>query len=113
MARLAFLTGLLIVPCVLLWLGHRLRDRSPAQRGAFWGGVAGHTIAIIIAITLLHYPPQLWTGAVRSALAMWVMLLGAAVGAAFGAVRGHAKRGLALRTDEVLQRTGKESPRSP
>ena len=92
MARLAFLTGLLVVPTVLLWLGHRLRDRSPAQRGAFWGGVTGHTMAIIIAITLLHYPPQMWTGAVRSALAMWAMLLGGVIGAAWGAARGHARR---------------------
>ena len=91
MARLAFLAGLLIVPCVLLFLGHRLRDRSPTQRGAFWGGVIGHTVAITIAITLLHYPPQMWTGAVRSAIAMWVMLLGAAAGAALGAFRAHGK----------------------
>lgn len=92
MARAAFLTGLLIVPGVLLWLGHRLRDRSPAQRGAFWGGVIGHTIAVMIAITLLHYPPQMGTGAVRSAIAMWVMLLGAAAGAVLGAIRGRGNR---------------------
>lgn len=99
MARLAFLTGLLIVPCVLLWLGHRLRDRSPAQRGAFWGGVIGHTLAIIIAIALLHYPPQMWTGALRSALVMWVMLLGGVAGAVLGAIRGHGKRGGTQGTD--------------
>jgi uncharacterized membrane protein YkvI len=87
MARLAFLVGLLIVPALLLWLGHRLRDRSPLQRGAFWGGVVGHTVAIIVAVTLLHYPPVMWTGDVRAAVAMWVMLLAAAVGAAAGALR--------------------------
>jgi uncharacterized membrane protein YkvI len=87
MSRAAFLLGLLIVPALLLWLGHRLRDRSPAQRGAFWGGVIGHSAALIVAVTLLHYPPVMWTGAVRSAIAMWVMLLGAAAGAALGAVR--------------------------
>jgi uncharacterized membrane protein len=105
MARLAFLTGLLIVPGVLLWLGHRLRDRTPAQRGAFWGGVTGHTMAIIIAITLLHYPPQMWTGAVRSAMAMWVMLLGAVTGALLGALRARGKSGPAQRTDGVQQGT--------
>lgn len=87
MARVAFLLGLLVVPVVLLWLGHRLRDRSPAQRGAFWGGVIGHTAAIIIAITLLHYPPVLWTGEVRAGIAMWIMLLGAVAGAVAGALR--------------------------
>jgi uncharacterized membrane protein YkvI len=92
MARLAFLFGLLIVPAILLWLGHRLRDRSPAQRGAFWGGVIGHTVAIIAAITLLHYPPVMWTGEVRAAVAMWVMLLAAAAGAAIGALRSGRER---------------------
>ncbi|HEX2167399.1 MAG TPA: hypothetical protein VHG09_09240 [Longimicrobiales bacterium] len=87
MGRAAFLIGLLVVPALLLWLGHRLRDRSPAQRGAFWGGVIGHTIAIIVAVTLLHYPPVMWTGEIRAAIAMWVMLLGALAGAAMGAVR--------------------------
>jgi uncharacterized membrane protein YkvI len=90
MARIAFLIGLLVVPAILLWLGHRLRDRSPAQRGAFWGGVIGHTMALIIAITLLHYPPVMWSGALRAAIAMWVMLLGAAAGAALGALRGRS-----------------------
>lgn len=106
MARLAFLTGLLIVPGVLLWLGHRLRDRSPAQRGAFWGGVTGHTMAIIIAITLLHYPPQMWTGAVRSAMAMWVMLLGGVGGALLGALRARGKSDPAQTADGVQQGTG-------
>lgn len=93
MARLAFLLGLLVVPGMLLWLGHRLRDRSPAQRGAFWGGVIGHTAAIIVAVTLLHYPPVMWTDPVRSTIAMWVMLLGAAVGAGVGALRSGGGEG--------------------
>ena len=104
MARLAFLTGLLIVPGVLLWLGHRLRDRSPAQRGAFWGGVIGHTTAIIIAMTLLHYPPQMWTGA-RSAVAMWVMLLGGVFGALLGALRARGRPDSTESTDEVQRGT--------
>lgn len=93
MAQLAFVLGLLVVPGVLLWLGHRLRDRSPAQRGAFWGGVVGHTAAIVVAVTLLHYPPVMWTDPVRSAIAMWVMLLGGAAGAAVGALRNGSREG--------------------
>lgn len=87
MARAAFVIGLLVVPALLLWLGHRLRDRSPAQRGAFWGGVLGHSLAIIVAVTLLHYPPVLWTNDVRAAIAFWAMTLGAAAGATVGALR--------------------------
>lgn len=93
MARAAFLIGLLVVPALLLWLGHRLRDRSPAQRGAFWGGVIGHTIAVVVAVTLLHYPPVMWTGEVRAAIAMWVMLVGAGVGGAVGAGRSVVRGG--------------------
>ena len=87
MSRAAFLVGLLVVPVLLLWLGHRLRDRSPAQRGAFWGGVIGHTAAILVALMLMHYPPVMWTGHPRAGIIMWVLLLGAAVGAAVGALR--------------------------
>ncbi|HEX6307061.1 MAG TPA: hypothetical protein VFZ69_02670 [Longimicrobiales bacterium] len=87
MGRTAFLLGLLIVPALLLWLGHRLRDRSPAQRRAFWGGVVGHTIALIVALALLHYPPVLWTNDIREGVAFWVMLAGGVAGATLGAVR--------------------------
>jgi uncharacterized membrane protein YkvI len=92
MAQAAFLAGLLVVPSLLLWLGHRLRDRSPAQRGAFWGGVIGHSIAILIAVSALHYPPVLWTSDVRVAIAFWVMVAGGAVGAAVGALRARRSR---------------------
>lgn len=89
MSRAAFLIGLLVVPALLLWLGHRLRDRSPAQRGAFWGGVIGHTTAILIALALLHYPPVMWTGDARSAIVTWGLLVGAAAGAGLGALRSR------------------------
>ena len=87
MARVALLLGLLVVPTLLLWLGHRLRDRSAVQRGAFWGGVTGHTAALIIALVALHYPPVMLTGGMRSAVALWAMLALGAAGAALGALR--------------------------
>ena len=87
MARAALLIGLLVVPMLLLWLGHRLRDRSAVQRGAFWGGVTGHTAALIIALVALHYPPVMLTGGVRSAAALWAMMALGAGGAALGALR--------------------------
>jgi type II secretory pathway component PulM len=90
LARAAFLIGLVIVPAVLLWLGHRLRDRTPRERGMFWGGIAGHTAALVIALFLLHVPPVEWTGGLREMLAFWVLLLGAAAGAALGALRSRA-----------------------
>ena len=87
MARAALLIGLLVVPMLLLWLGHRLRDRSAIQRGAFWGGVIGHSAALIIALIALHYPPVMLTGGVRSAVALWALVACGAAGAAAGALR--------------------------
>lgn len=89
MARFALLLGLFIVPALLLWLGHRLRDRTPRQRGAFWGGVIGHTAALLIALLALHFPPVLWTGDVRIAIAFWAMVVGTAAGAAIGSRRAR------------------------
>jgi uncharacterized membrane protein YkvI len=90
MARFALLLGLLVIPALLLWLGHRLRDRTPRQRGAFWGGIIGHTAALLVALLALHFPPVLWTGNVRTAIAFWLMCVGAAAGAAIGALRARA-----------------------
>jgi protein-S-isoprenylcysteine O-methyltransferase Ste14 len=85
MARIVLLVGFFVVPAVLLALGHRLRDRSARQRGAFWGGIIGHSVALLVAVSALHFPPVLWHSDTRVALAFWSMLLGAAIGAAAGA----------------------------
>jgi uncharacterized membrane protein len=87
MARLALLAGFFLVPLALLALGHRLRERSPAQKGAFWGGVVGHSAAIVVAVVALHYPPVLWSGDARVAIAFWSTLLGGALGAVVGLLR--------------------------
>jgi hypothetical protein len=92
MARVALLLGLLVVPMLLLWLGHRLRDRSAVQRGAFWGGVTGHTAALIIALVALHYPPVTFTSGIRSAVALWGMIALGVAGAAVGAVRMRSRK---------------------
>jgi hypothetical protein len=89
----ALLVGLVVVPALLLWIGHRLRDRTPTQKGAFWGGVIGHSLAMIVAIVALHVPGVVWTGGAREMLAFWSMLLGGAVGAVIGAMRARVKYG--------------------
>jgi hypothetical protein len=85
--RAAFLVGLLVMPALLVWLGHGLRGRSRRARGAFWGGVIGHSAALVAALIALHYPPVMWTGDMRAMVAMWAMLAGGAAGAALGALR--------------------------
>ena len=86
MARLAFLIGIVAVPAALLWLGHRLRDRTPRLRRVFWGAVIGHSAALIIAIVALHFPPVMWQSSGRMLLALWSLLLGAVLGGLAGAM---------------------------
>lgn len=81
------LLGMFGVPALLLWLGHRLRDRSDRQRGAFWGGVVGHSVGVLLALVALQWPPVSWTGGVREWLAFWGMALAGAFGMLVGAAR--------------------------
>jgi hypothetical protein len=99
MGRLALLAGLFVAPLLLAWLGHRMRDRSPRQRGAFWGGLFGHTAGILITLALALAPPIVWTGgaAWRDAGVHYAMIGGFVIGAAIGALR--ARDGTAARDD--------------
>ncbi len=82
---LALLTGLFVIPCVLLWMGHRLRRRPAAWRATFWGAVIGYVVGMTATLAAMHYPPVPWgDGGVRTALVFWGMLAGAIVGAAAG-----------------------------
>jgi hypothetical protein len=92
LANAALLLGFVVVPMLLLWLGHRLRDRTPTQKGAFWGGVIGHTIAMIVAVVALHWPAVVWTaGTNRELVAFFAMVGGGVLGAIVGGVRAHFK----------------------
>lgn len=93
MANVALLLGFFAAPLALLALGHRLRDRTYIQRRAFWGGVIGHTMALLVAVVALHYPAMVWSGGVRTFAVFWLMLAAAAAGALLGAVSGRGARG--------------------
>jgi hypothetical protein len=92
MHRLALLFGMFVFPAVLLYLGHRLRSRTAVQRGAFWGGVAGHSTGIAVALGAMQYPPVLWTGGVREWIAFWSLLAAGSIGSAIGALRARPRR---------------------
>jgi hypothetical protein len=90
---MALLAGLFIVPVVLLWLGHRLRRRTAARRGMFWGAVAGHTLGMLASVAAMHVPAVPWAGGdARTFVVHWGMLIGVMVGAAAGWMAG-ARRG--------------------
>lgn len=84
--RLALLAGLFVVPGVLLWWGHRLRDRSRAAKLAFWGAVLGHTAALLVTTAAALNPPIWWAGGGfwRDFAVHWSLLVGAALGGLAG-----------------------------
>lgn len=94
-AQLALLAGLFVAPAVLLRLGGRLRRRGGTARGAFWGGVAGHTLGMTVALWAMMLPPVVWTGgsAWREAAVFGALAAGALLGAAVGAAMGSRRDG--------------------
>lgn len=90
----ALLMGLFVVPALLLALGHRLRRRPPCWRRVFWGGVIGHSIAILVTLAVTLTPPVAWEGGprLRDAAVHWSMVLGAVVGSATAAALPARRR---------------------
>ena len=82
----AMLLGVFVVPGVLVWLGHRLRRRPRAWRGAFWGGLIGHVAAIALGLTFGMLPPEEWSGddRLRGAFAFWSFLVLPLIGGVVG-----------------------------
>ena len=85
----ALLLGIFGVPMVLLWAGHRMRRRSPRWHAAFWGGIAGHLLALVVGSVAAMVPAEQWAPADvwRGALGLWSFLVSPAMGAAIGVVR--------------------------
>lgn len=78
----ALLLGLFVVPALLLAIGHRLRRRPPVWRRIFWGGVIGHSLAVLVTLAAAHYPPIGWEGGprLRDHAVHWSLVLGAGLG---------------------------------
>ncbi len=87
---LAMLLGLFAVPTYLLWAGHHWRKRSARIKGAFWGGLVGHTVAGIVATAAAMYEPTLWSDddVLRGVLGYWLMLAAGVSGILIGALLG-------------------------
>ena len=90
---LAMLIGAFVIPGVLLWSGHRLRRRTPRWRGAFWGGVAGHLVALVVGSIAAMTPAAQWSGddTFRGAFGFWSFLVLPIVGAVMGMLRGRRR----------------------
>ncbi|HEY9230231.1 MAG TPA: hypothetical protein VIP11_26505 [Gemmatimonadaceae bacterium] len=89
----AMLAGVFGIPIALLLLGHRLRRRTTAWRGAFWGALVAHVVIAPVAMVAAMRPAAEWapTDAVRGAIGFWSLLLGPALGAIVGALIGRRR----------------------
>jgi len=85
---MVFLLGLFGVPAGLLWLGHRLRRRTPLRAQIFWGGVMGHLWGAVLAVTVGLSRPVQWASGevIRGFLGYWGLLLFPLVGGLVGAL---------------------------
>ena len=84
----AMLAGLFAVPAALLWAGHRLRRRPARWRAAFWGALAAHVVASLVALVAAMVPPAEWAphDRWRGFLGFWLLLVAPVLGAVAGAV---------------------------
>ena len=95
---LIFLIGLFAVPIALLAFGRRIRRRGLRQRALFWGAIAGHCVALILAVVFGMIPPEEWTSSetTRGFAGLWSLLVfpivGALIAAALRRPRGHDAR---------------------
>jgi hypothetical protein len=83
---LALLLGLFGAPAALAALGHRFRERDPAEKRRFWGGVIGYVAGLTVALWAMMAPPVWWAGdgALRELVVHWAMLGGFLMGVLAG-----------------------------
>ena len=85
---LALLLGWFGIPLLLTWLGQRVRARTAAARAAFWGGVIGYGIGMMLFLAVALWPPVEWLdGSARERLVEWTLLSSALLGMTAGSVR--------------------------
>jgi hypothetical protein len=89
----AMLLGIFGVPATLLWAGHKMRRRSRAWHGAFWGAIIGHLLALVIGLIAAMIPPEQWSAGdrMRGLLGLWSFLLFPALGGAAGWLRARTR----------------------
>lgn len=61
-ANVILLAGVFAPPLLLLAMGHAYRHRSAWARGAFWGGVVGYGVGLVLTAAAMLVPAVDWTG---------------------------------------------------
>lgn len=87
------LGGLFIVPALLLVAGHRLRRRPARWQSAFWGAIAAHVVAGVLATLAGLFPPEDWRpdDFWRGLLGFWLLLVAPLVGGIAGFLKGDPR----------------------
>ena len=98
---LALLTGLFVIPALVLWAGHGFHKRGPRTRAIFWGVVAGHSTAAVPVIWVALFPAEAWSTGLdlRVFMVHWGLLAGGGLGGAVGFLRYRSRS----RNDESTQ----------
>ena len=108
---LAFIIGLFLVPVALLMVAHKLRRRSPRVRAAFWGAVAGHILAMVLATVWGMIPPETLTPqeTARGAVSLWSLLVLPVAGALVGWLKPGSARAALFFAPILLLNAGAET----
>jgi hypothetical protein len=108
---LAFIIGLFIVPLALLVVAHKLRRRSARVRATFWGAVAGHCVALVLATTWGMIPPETLTSqeTARGAASLWSLLALPLAGALVGWMKPQSARVALVFAPMFIMSTGAET----
>lgn len=87
----ALLAGVFGPPLLMLALGHAYRHRSPGVRGAFWGGVVGYSLGVVLTVAAMLLPAVAWAGgsAAREFAVHGSLLAAGTLGIAVGWVLGR------------------------
>ena len=87
--HLALLLGLFGIPVLALAIGFKFRKQGPRARAIFWGAIIGHTLATVLASVAAIWPPRVPgpEDDVRSAMILWLLLLGGIAGALIALAR--------------------------
>jgi len=96
-ARLVFLVGMFGPPLLLLAMGRSYRQRSVPARGAFWGGVFGYGVGVVLTLLAMLEPAVAWSDSLMRELTVHGGLLaGSVVGMGSGWALGARRGGAAL-----------------
>ncbi len=100
------LLGIFGLPLVLLVKTQRFRDLGTRLRGAFWGGVIGYLVGLLLWTGALLLPQVMWDpGSARLAGVVLPLLMCGIVGIAIGALIGREPRKRKRRRKTAVKQT--------